>query len=191
MFFNGDGNEYLSRIVSYPHKSEVVVHVEKATKSNVSFAKEIYLFFSIIKKDNVEWILQKGTEIGVTHFIPILAARSEKKDINMERAEKIVIEASEQCGRNIPPVVHPVMKLENVFNEFDIPFIVLEKSDTQLSKEEFNNETSIGLLIGPEGGWTPEELELFANKKATVRSLGSTVLRAETAAITSSALLLF
>jgi 16S rRNA (uracil1498-N3)-methyltransferase len=190
LLFNGDGHEYLSRIVSFSKKGEITVHVESVTRNNISSSKELFLFFSLIKKDNIDWILQKGTELGITHFIPIISSRSEKKDINTERATKILIEASEQCGRGTIPQLHSVMKLEETFNTFDFPFIAFERGNEALSKEDFVNETSLGLLIGPEGGWTPEELEMFRNKKATFRSLGETVLRAETAAIAASSLLL-
>lgn len=186
IFFNGDGNEYVSSIVSYEGKETVVLKVEETVPNTVSFNKELYLFFSLIKKDNTDWILEKGTEVGVSHFIPIVSSRSEKKDINIERAQKIVTEATEQCGRNIPPTIHPVTRLEDVFEKFDMPFIVLEKGAPELGKESMKYE-QIGLLVGPEGGWTKEELELFKNKKVIFCSLGPTVLRAETAAIIGSA----
>lgn len=190
ILFNGDGNEYLSQIVAYGKKGEVRVHITNVSMNTVSLSKELYLFFSLIKKDNIEWILQKGTELGVSHFIPVISARSEKKDINTERAEKILVEATEQCGRKIEPRLHPIMKLESGF-DFNIPMIVFERGNEPLNKEDFANETSVGLVIGPEGGWTEEELELFSQKKAAFRSLGATTLRAETAAIAASATLLF
>jgi 16S rRNA (uracil1498-N3)-methyltransferase len=188
IFFNGDKNEYLSHIVSYSKKNEVEIEIDDVTQNHVSFPKEVFLFFSLIKKDNVDWILQKGTEVGVSHFIPVISSRSEKKELNMERAQKILVEASEQCGRNIPPQLHPLMKLENVFNEFDLSFIVFEK-DSPALKEEILTDTSIGLFVGPEGGWSKEELALFKEKGGRFCSLGETTLRAETAAIVGSALI--
>lgn len=185
VIFNGDGTEYLSNIVSYEGKNKVNVKIEEASKNNVLFKKEVYLFFSLIKKDNVEWVLEKGTEVGVSHFIPIVSARSEKKNINIMRAEKILIEASEQCGRNKVPILHPITKLENIFNDFKLQFVVLEKNTPALEIEQ-TLENTIALLIGPEGGWTPDELALFEKQKATFRSLGPTVLRSETAAIVAS-----
>ena len=189
IFFNGDGNEYESEIVNYEGKEGVVLKIEEITQNDVSFPRETYLFFSILKKDNVDWILEKGTEIGVSHFIPVLSARSEKKDLNMNRAGKIVIEATEQCGRNLPPIVHPVTKLEDVFKNFDMSFIVLEKGEVSFIKENIK-DNPIGLMVGPEGGWTKEELQVFRDKKVDFRSLGQTTLRAETAAIVGSTLLL-
>jgi 16S rRNA (uracil1498-N3)-methyltransferase len=189
IFFNGDGYEYLSSVVSFEGKESMKLNIEEISKNDVSLPKEVFLFFSIIKKDNVEWILEKGTEIGVSHFIPIVSSRSEKKDINMDRAGKIVTEASEQCGRNTIPTIHKVMKLEDVFNEFDLSFIVLEKDAVSFTEKNIK-DSSIGLFIGPEGGWTKEEIEMFKNKNVDFRSLGTTTLRAETAAVVGSSLIL-
>jgi len=193
ILFNGDGLEYVSTIVSYPKKNVVEFSISKAKPNTLALKRELTVIFSLIKKDNIELILQKGTELGVTHFIPVLSARSEKKGINLERAEKIIIEATEQCGRNIPPTIQDVIKLEQVFQEFnDISsnIIVFEKGKVPLKLIEMNETNKVCMLIGPEGGWTPEELEYFATKKAIFRSLGSSVLRAETAAIVASAFLL-
>lgn len=189
IFFNGDGFEYLSSIVSFEGKESMKLNIEEKSKSSVSLKKEVFLFFSIIKKDNVEWILEKGTELGVSHFIPVVSSRSEKKDINMERAGKIVTEASEQCGRNTIPTIHKVIKVEDVFNEFNMSFIVFEKGAVSFTEKNVK-DSSIGLLIGPEGGWTKEEIEMFKNKNMEFRSLGTTTLRAETAAVVGSALIL-
>lgn len=189
IFFNGNGLEYLSSIVSYVGKEGIQLKLEEVTENDVSFDKEIYLFFSIIKKDNVDLILQKGTEIGVSHFIPVISSRSEKKDINIVRAERILVEATEQCGRKQPPTLHPVMKLGSVFEKFKLSFIVFEKNNVSL-REKNIKDNSIGLMVGPEGGWTKEELEFFKSKKLSFVSLGNTTLRAETAAIVGSAVIL-
>lgn len=189
IFFNGNGNEYLGTIVSFDGRTEIKLHIETITKNDVSFKKELFLFFSLIKRDNIDLILQKGTEVGVSHFIPIVSSRSEKKDINKDRSEKILIEATEQCGRNMPPKIHEVMKLEDVFNRFDLSFIVLEKGSVSFTEKNIK-DTRIGLFIGPEGGWTEGEMELFRNKKTSFLSLGPTVLRAETAAVVGSSKIL-
>ncbi len=189
IFFNGNGNEYLSTIVSFEGRTEISFKIETITQNDVSFKKEVFLFFSLIKRDNVDLILQKGTEVGVSHFIPIVSSRSEKKDINIGRTEKILIEATEQCGRNAPPIIHDVMKLEDVFNKFNMSFIVLEKGSVSFTEKDIK-DNRVGLLIGPEGGWTKEEIEMFKEKKANFLSLGSTTLRAETAAVVGSAKIL-
>ena len=188
--FNGDGQEYISSIVSFEGKEGIVFQIEEVKKTEVSFPKEISLFFSLLKKDNVEWIIQKGTELGVSHFIPIISARSEKKNLNIERVKKIILEATEQSGRPIPPTISEVVKLEEVFNIYKEPLIIFEKGSEAFTKESLSDISKLGILIGPEGGWAKEELSLFENKRATFRSLGTTTLRGETAAIVASALLL-
>jgi len=188
--FNGDGLEYISKIISFEGRDGIVFQIEKVQKNNVSFNKEVSLFFSILKKDNVEWIIQKGTELGVSHFTPIISARSEKKNINIDRIKKIITEATEQSGRPVPPTITDITKLESVFDMFHEPIIVFEKGSPSFTKEDFKNVAKVGVLIGPEGGWTKEELSFFENRKATFRSLGSTTLRGETAAVVASALLL-
>jgi len=197
ILFNGDGLEYVSNIVSYPKKNTVEFSVSEIKPSLIGLKKDLTVFFSLIKKDNIELILQKGTELGVTHFVPVLSARSEKKGINLKRAEKIIIEATEQCGRNTPPTIQDVVNLEKIFTDlhdtvkYPPPnIIVFEKGHESLNQEIFNKTDVIGILIGPEGGWTPEEIAFFETKKATFRSLGQTTLRAETAVIVASAFLL-
>lgn len=190
ILLNGDGSDYVSTIVSYQGKSDITFHIEEAIKNETSPNQQVHLFFSIIKKDNVEWILQKGTELGISHFTPILSTRTEKKDLNKERAEKIILEATEQSGRGFPPTLHEVTRLEKVFDEFDAPLVVFQQGKQRFSQDELKNETRIGILIGPEGGWTPEEMEMFEKKKAIFRSLNSATLRAETAAIAAASLLL-
>lgn len=85
--------------------------------------KDVWLCMAIVKKDNFEWIVEKGTEIGVNHFVPVVAERSEKKDLNMERLIKIAREASEQSGRGTVPEIHPVMTLEDIFSNSNDSFL--------------------------------------------------------------------
>jgi 16S rRNA (uracil1498-N3)-methyltransferase len=190
ILFNGDGFEYVSTIVSYPKKNVIEFEIVEKKPNNSAPKRELTVFFSLIKKDNIELILQKGTELGVTHFVPILSNRSEKKGINLERAEKILVEATEQCGRGVPPTIEEVVHIKDVLKDTGVPMIVFESGTQAFSATEFNSTNKLGILIGPEGGWTPEEIEFFEHKKAAFRSLGNTVLRAETAAIVASAFLL-
>lgn len=149
-------------------------------------AKEVYLFFSLLKKDKNDWILQKATELGVSHFVPLLADRSEKTGFNAERAEKIVIEAAEQCGRSDVPTVREPMLVRTALEHMGekLPLMICQmggaRPDT-LAKDSF------GLLIGPEGGWSDAELALFADHKLPELGLGDFTLRAETAAVTAVA----
>ncbi len=191
ILFNGDGYDYTYSIDSITSSSCNLTQ----TKRSPSYIpnKKVTLYLSLIKKDNFELVTQKVTELGVTNIVPILSSRSEKKNLNEDRLNKIIIEASEQCGRGDVAIVSPIISLSEaletikdkdnsmVFQMGGIPF-----NDNKL-QEKLKDSLNISLFIGPEGGWTAEEELLFKEKGLTSVSLGNTVLRAETAAITACA----
>jgi 16S rRNA (uracil1498-N3)-methyltransferase len=163
--------------------------------------KDIYLLWSLLKKDKNDWVLQKCTELGVSHFVPLLADRSEKTGFNVERAEKIVIEAAEQCGRSdIPSVRQPQLVSTAIESLKDKVSLLVAEQDAEQSSEQRAKGTeeqspliahdsllnnSIGVLIGPEGGWSDAEKQLFADKNVQHLNLHDFTLRAETAAVTA------
>ncbi len=184
ILFDGVKTERLYKIENLK-KTEA--HLVMITEIEPSMPKKhIYLFWSLLKKDNNELILQKATELGVSTFVPLITDRTIKKDFNHERAKKVVIEASEQCGRfNIPSVREP-MRLQTAIDDYKtkIQIYVCHKSD------EKNQITSdkVGLIIGPEGGWSDAELAIFARENFTSISFSDFTLRAETAAIIAASL---
>ncbi|MBA2278980.1 16S rRNA (uracil(1498)-N(3))-methyltransferase [Candidatus Saccharibacteria bacterium] len=151
-------------------------------------AKHIYLFFSLLKKDKNDWVLQKCTELGVRNFVPIIAERSEKTGFNIERAEKIVIEAAEQCGRSDIPHIREPLTITEALGEYKdkVDLLICDEaiSVTNSPLPTTNNPT--GILIGPEGGWTENELNLFKQYSLNHLHLGQLTLRAETAAVVAS-----
>ncbi len=204
ILLDDSGFEYIAEVVLLAKGKAELKIIDTSAAENIP-TKEIWLFASLIKKDNYEWVLEKATEIGVSHFVPIISDRTEKKDINMERAVKIVKEASEQSGRGKLPIVHEPVSLRDILGDsnlnsssdfnIDIPQGIIafdqsgENFDASTRDDLRGSEDSLGILIGPEGGWSPKELELFKEKNIQVYSLGKQVLRAETAAIVISALL--
>ncbi|MDQ3014647.1 MAG: 16S rRNA (uracil(1498)-N(3))-methyltransferase [bacterium] len=193
ILLDDSGYEYLSEI-GLLAKGKAEVKIIEQTVSDILPTKEVWLFASIIKKDNFEWILEKGTEVGVTHFVPVLSDRTEKKDINMDRAYKIVREATEQSGRGKLPQVFEPASLEEALENDVTSFIAFhmdgEPFSVSLRDDLRASEDSLGILIGPEGGWSDNELELFKEKNIPIYSLGKGVLRAETAAIVVPSLIL-
>ena len=151
--------------------------------------KQVYLFFSLLKKDKNEWVLQKCTELGVRNFVPIVAERSEKTGFNLERAQKIVIEAAEQCGRSDIPHIREPLQLETALNEYKDKLNLLVCDET-MDKNAQLSDKPVGVFIGPEGGWTEGELKLFAQAETGHFHLGNLTLRAETAAVAASTKLL-
>lgn len=186
--FNGDGFDYLTKINEI-NKKEITLNIIDKKINKFSPAVNLNLIISLPKKDKMEWIIEKGTEIGVSTFSPILSEHSEKKEINLERLEKIAIEATEQSGRNSPPQINKLLKLKEVkLNPEN--FIVFDPSGEKFSLEKIKSIKKINALIGPEGGWGDKELEYFKNNNLKIYSIGSQILRAETATIAISSLIL-
>ena len=188
ILFDGSGLDYVSDIVSLQKDGGVLKVVEKKLNENVP-KKEIHLFQSIIKKDNFEWVLEKGAELGVSYFHPIISERSEKKNINFERAGKIIKEASEQSGRGSLPSISELVNFEDALNN-NFASVAFHPTGDKLHKDDFENEKVVGIFIGPEGGWSEKELELFKAKRIKILSLGRQILRAETATIAVSSVFL-
>jgi 16S rRNA (uracil1498-N3)-methyltransferase len=191
VLFNEYQEEKLYKIIKI---GDNAIHLELVTEMHPKIPeKDTYLCFSLLKKDKNDWILQKGTELGVSHFLPLFSDRTEKTGFDVDRATKIVIEASEQCGRAGIPRIREPLTLESLIHE------LADKIDLYVAEQGFKNEindtkkesdkVSTGILIGPEGGWTDEEKQLFAKKELKQLSLSQFTLRAETAAITAAALL--
>ena len=144
--------------------------------------KKIYLLWSVLKKDKNDWVLQKATELGVHKCVPIIADRSEKTGLQVERAHKIVIEAAEQCGRgDIPEVREPISLVEALQEYADLPLFICEQQES--SQAPAVNLERLGVLIGPEGGWSDAEKQRFAELQLPHVALSPFTLRAETAAI--------
>ena len=135
--------------------------------------------------------MEKATELGVAQICPVIADRSEVKKFNLPRAKEIVREAAEQSGRGNLPALYEPMELQNVFKEYTFyKNLAFDPSGEAFQKKEWGAEEKLGCFIGPEGGWSARELTVFRERGIPVCSLGSPTLRAETAAVAVTALLL-
>jgi 16S rRNA (uracil1498-N3)-methyltransferase len=199
VLFDGSNNEY-DCVIEKLNNREAEVRLVSERKGIV-IDKEIILCQSLIKKDKMEWVVEKATELGVSKIVPIVSERSEKKGFNLERARKIAIEASEQCGRADVPAVAEVINLDEALKNCG-DAIVCDSSGESLECEaiselQTHKLSSLSLFIGPEGGWTEKEIEKFkffdkaqdGNSKLKIFSLGKLTLRAETAAIAALTIL--
>ena len=182
----GTGYECEYKILNIDKKS---VELEKVSEiASLIRPKNFTLALSLIKKDNLELVLQKCTELGVSDFILMQTDRSEKKGFNKERLDKILIEASEQSGWGSVPTLGGVMKLNDVMAEYPNAVILDGDSKDNFSKIELTE--NIIICIGPEGGFTESELASAAASGCRTTTLGPNTLRAETAAIAISSLVL-
>jgi len=145
--------------------------------------KHIYLMWSLLKKDKNDWVIQKATELGVRNFVPILADRSEKTGFDIDRAKKIIIEDAEQCGRfDIPNIREPITISEVLAEYKDLPIYICEQGGQDL----IAGVKEAGVLIGPEGGWSDIEKQIFRDNKLGTINLSYFTLRAETASVVAA-----
>lgn len=186
--FDNSGFEYQVMIVSFD-KNDVQVSVISKNEVDMPHLRELHLFCSIIKKDKFEWVLEKGTELGVTRFIPLISDRSEKRGFNSDRAEKIIREASEQSGRVRLPEISSVVSFDDTLTT-DFPCFAFHPDGDVFTIEHTHTFSPLGVFIGPEGGWTDREIFLFRKNNIEVSSLGPQTLRAETAAVAVASLIL-
>lgn len=186
ILFDGSGTESLCEFVSLTKKNALLKVLE--TKKGLVPERVVTLYMALIKKDNFELVLEKATELGVTHIIPVQMDRSEKKGVNYERAHKIVREASEQSGRATVPTLGEIIDVEKIPDGV----VVFEPRGEISAREYFNtnNSSPIAVCIGPEGGFTDSELSSFHERGIPVVSTGSQILRAETAAVVALTLAL-
>lgn len=191
ILLDNSGSQYHSK-VELLTKKEGVFEVLEVTENKVKPARGVCLCVSMIKKDNFEWILEKGTELGVSYFIPIISERSVKTNFNHERGEKIIKEATEQSGRGKLPGLYEVVSLETALNDIkkhNFFAITFDKGGKKFDPK-IADPTMTTVFIGPEGGWSEAEIEEFKKREIPIFSFGDATLRAETAAIASATLLL-
>lgn len=169
----------------------ISVSVFKSINQQQEPKRKVTLFLAILKKENFELAVQKATEVGVSKIVPIVTERTIKTGLNIERLEKIALEASEQSGRNIVPTLSPIFNFKDALaeeNKSDLSAQAGEKIIFHITKEDNIYRPNkiaedISIFIGPEGGFTEKEINLAKDYGYSVASLGAFTLRGETAAI--------
>lgn len=156
---------------------------------NHEFNKPVILAAPIIKIKRFEWILQKATELGVTTIIPFTSKYTDAKILKYEfnskqnRFNEIIKNGAEQSFRNIIPSLTKIMNLEEIIKTYP----TMQKYLAYENQDQENNiityPTNSILIVGPEGGFGPEEIELAKENNIKITSLGKTILRAETACL--------
>ena len=178
---DAQGKIFLAHLTDQKHAL-----IEEELDEDNELPQKITVILSLIKQDKFEWAIQKLTELGVSRIVPYIAERTQivpegKK--KWERFRKILQEAAEQSHRNrIPELCDPVKEKDLVHFLSDVNLLAYEKEDTKLTAVEIR-EGSVSLLIGPEGGFTENETVRFKELGFRSLSLGKRILRAETAAV--------
>jgi len=184
--FNSQG-EWNARVQDYGKQGTKIKILEKTRdKKN---EQNIWLAFTPIKQNPMNFLIQKGTELGVQKFIPILSERTSVKDINNERVKKIIIESAEQSNRISIPEIEPLKILKDFLFKFPkngiLVFCDINCKQSDFKKILSKKDTGpICILIGPEGDFSETERNLIIDlEQSQSISLAKNILRAETAAI--------
>ncbi len=186
VLFDGKRQERLYKLVAIDKHEAQLAHVTDMVPKLPK--RDITLLWALLTKDKNDWVLQKATELGVKHFVPLITERTTKTGFNVERARRIIIEAVEQCGRGDVPSLREPLQLVTAITELrdKLTLHVCEAGGEGVAAGEDN----IGILVGPEGGWSDDEKRYFHEQKLTILDLHDFTLRAETAAIAAALKLL-
>ncbi len=176
-------NEIKKGIVNF-----IIVKKLKNSENN----SEIWLAFTPIKLNYLNFMIQKATELGVTKFIPILSERTMVRDLNSERLNKVIIEASEQSNRIKLPKLEKLVRFKDfikLYKDTNIVFGDLNSSNDQI---KINKDSPVCILIGPEGDFSENERkEILDLKNVKSLKINKNILRAETAAISIISIISF
>ncbi|GCE05447.1 16S rRNA (uracil(1498)-N(3))-methyltransferase [Dictyobacter aurantiacus] len=202
VLFDNSGEEYVCS-VTHNSRAGIEIQLDERRASNKEPEARVILCQGLLKSARFEFILEKGTELGVTSFVPTLCRRSmsgleEAGPKKLQRWERIIQEATEQCGRSRVPELQSIRPLMHTLN--DIPdgalaimpweeehaqslYETLKQARRDWSQAGRQDSISIVIFIGPEGGLTTEEVTLARRAGVKIVTLGSRILRAETAAL--------
>ena len=177
------------------HKARVVFELKEPVAAKPAFAP-LTLYVALFKFDHLEWIVEKGTELGVESFHFVIAERSERgleraADKRIERWRKIALESSQQSRRDRLPNLHePVRLRDAALHAAGVKLLLDESGGAPLLGvlgAQGRTVSGVSLLTGPEGGWADREREFLLGSGWSAVTLGPSILRAETAAIAAIA----
>jgi 16S rRNA (uracil1498-N3)-methyltransferase len=184
--FNGDGREFDAEVVETAKKMTQFT-IRGIHTPNRELAQPVWMASALPKGDRLDFLIEKLTELGLSRFVPLVTERSvvRPKESSVEKYERMVIEASKQCGRNKLMQIDPPQTWNQFVQRRDLPAtrLILHPSGERSLREELPGECVIA--VGPEGGFTAAEAN--ASGWQAVR-LGNTILRIETAAIAAATL---
>ena len=190
--FDGITGEWRSKVISIS-KDKTALKIEKKIRE-LETQPDIWLIFAPIKLFRLNIIIQKAVELGVSKFVPCKTEFSNFDKLNYKNLELNAIEASQQCERLDIPKIKKIINLDAIIKELsdDRALVFCDESDTNLPsiydelRLNLNNYSKWSVIIGPEGGFSNEERELIKKQKNVLRvTLGSRILRSDTAAISS------
>lgn len=198
--FDGSGKEYAGRIESIKNRG-AIIDIEKTIAPAAGPCVRVALAQALIKKDKMDYIVEKATELGIAEIIPLETGRAVARPDKaahgrkLERWRRMAIEAAKQCGRRDLPKIEKINAFDEILNLFPMYDMVLMPclSGETVSLNEaitrVKDPKDILLMIGPEGDFTPGEIGQARQKGALLVSLGGLVLKSDTAALAALAML--
>ena len=181
LLFDGVSGEWLASIAEVGKKRMTLIVAEQTRQPEA--IPDLWLAFAPVKRAPVEWLVEKATELGVARLVPVMTQRTVIERLRLDRLQSIAIEAAEQCGRTILPEIAEPVALEAFLKGNDRTLYFADETGGEATASVFKPGPA-AILIGPEGGFTPEERDVIrAAPGAKAISLGPRILRAETAAL--------
>lgn len=196
LLFNGQGGEYLAELIEIGKRS-ASVRLQSFNPIHKESPLALTLVQAILKPDKMDFALQKAVELGISQFQPLITQRSvartdkEKIEKKLQHWQAVAIGACEQCGRTQLPIILPPQTLSHYLANLVTTtsyLILAPNSDKNLSQIDASSQ-KLAVLIGPEGGFTDEEVEQCLTAGMQGVSLGQRILRAETASTSVLAIL--
>lgn len=192
LVFNGRDGEWQAEISTLTKRAGSLSLKEQIRPIGVS--PDLWLLFAPIKRGPIDMVAEKAAELGVSRLQPVVTERTNAARVNVDRLRAIAIEAAEQCGRLSVPEICPTEKLSQVLQDWPAErgLVLMNESGAGRPVGEVmaarRGSNPDAILIGPEGGFSPDELDAMANLPfVTSASMGSRLLRAETAAVAALA----
>lgn len=198
--FDGAGKEWEVNLDFVGAKKVIGTITSEVKKNNNEPSFNLTLYQALVKGDKMGFILQKCTELGVNRFVPVLSERSilrgpQLSENRVNRFEKIVKEAAEQCGRSNVPIIDNVSDFWSCCEKIENGLLLWEDESNLSLKMEMQRsgkyKDDMSIMIGPEGGFTPVEVEHAKVNGIITLSLGSRILRSETAAVTAVSIIMY
>ncbi len=185
--FNSREGEYRAR-VNLLSKEKIVLEILEKKENKSEPEIKVNLFQSVIKKDKFEWVVEKSTEAGVSSITPIITQRTVKTNLNFERLKKIAQEATEQSGRILVPQINEILDFEDLMKKKSLSLknnsfsFLLDFSGKPIREviSKIKKFEEVNFFVGPEGGFSEEEISLAKNEGVEILSFGPRIFRSET-----------
>tara|TARA_B100000686_G_scaffold343024_1_gene423125 strand:+ start:433 stop:1128 length:696 start_codon:yes stop_codon:yes gene_type:complete len=183
IFIFNDREEWLARLELKRKTKLIPINLVKFKED----VPDIWICFSLIKSKNINYLIEKITEIGVKKIIPILTDHSERLRLNYERLNRIIVESVEQSESLYVPKLEPLAKIDDLLKNWnsDRSIIFCDESGGEPIFKLPINKKRIAIFVGPVGGWSEKDKSYFRDRKVFKVTLGKNILKADTAAIFS------